>query len=81
LVDDIVSSGGTLMACTRTLLAAGATTVDAIVTHALFAPELTAAFQRAGIRTLRSTNSVPHPTNAIALDAVLADALRREIGA
>ena len=41
LVDDIVSSGGTLMTCAKALAAAGAKSVDAIVTHALFPPELT----------------------------------------
>ena len=79
LVDDIVSSGGTLMTCAQALVAAGASHIDAIITHALFPPELTRDFLRAGIRSIRSTNSVPHPTNAIALDAVLADALRREV--
>jgi ribose-phosphate pyrophosphokinase len=79
LVDDIVSSGGTLMTCAQALVAAGAGSVDAIITHALFPPELTSEFLRAGIRSIRSTNSVPHPTNAIALDAILADALQREI--
>jgi ribose-phosphate pyrophosphokinase len=81
LVDDIVSSGGTLIACAKALRAAGATTVDAIVTHALFAPELTRALFEAGIRSVRSSDSVPHPTNAITLDGVLADALRQEIAA
>ncbi|HSP49663.1 MAG TPA: ribose-phosphate pyrophosphokinase [Pseudolabrys sp.] len=79
LVDDIVSSGGTLMTCAKVLHAAGATTVDAVVTHALFAPELVRTLFEAGIRSVRSTNSVPHPTNAIALDSILADALHREI--
>ncbi len=79
LVDDIVSSGSTLITCAQALTAAGASSIDAIVTHALFSPELTREFLRAGIRSIRSTNSVPHPTNAIALDAILADALRREI--
>ncbi len=79
LVDDIVSSGSTLITCAQALAAAGASSIDAIVTHALFPPELTREFLRAGIRSVRSTNSVPHPTNAIALDATLADALRREI--
>lgn len=79
LVDDIVSSGGTLMTCAQALVAAGASSIDAIITHALFSPELTRDFLRAGIRSIRSTNSMPHPTNAIALDAILADALRREI--
>jgi len=79
LVDDIVSSGGTLMTCAQALAAAGAGSVDAIITHALFPPALKSEFLRAGIRSIRSTNSVPHPTNAIALDAILADALQREI--
>jgi ribose-phosphate pyrophosphokinase len=80
LVDDIVSSGSTLIACAKALSAAGATTVDAIIVHALFAPELMGEFLRAGIRSVRSADSVPHATNAIALDNILADALRKEIG-
>jgi ribose-phosphate pyrophosphokinase len=79
LVDDIVSSGGTLSTCARALGAAGADTIDAIVTHALFPPEMAAEFTRAGIRSIRSTTSVPHPTNAIPLDGVIAAALRREM--
>jgi len=80
LIDDIVSSGGTLIVCTKALAAASATTIDVIITHALFAPELTREFMQAGIRSIRSTNSVPHPTNAIALDEILVAALRKEIG-
>jgi ribose-phosphate pyrophosphokinase len=81
VVDDIVSSGGTLIACAQALRAAGATTIDAIVTHALFAPELIGILFEAGIRLVKSTDSVPHPSNAIALDQVLAEALRKELGA
>jgi ribose-phosphate pyrophosphokinase len=36
IVDDIVSSGGTIVACAKALTAAGATAIDAVVTHALF---------------------------------------------
>jgi ribose-phosphate pyrophosphokinase len=78
LVDDIVSSGGTLMTCARMLTAAGADRIDAVVTHALFPPALLNELASAGIRSVRSTDSVPHPTNAIRLDGVLADALRNE---
>jgi ribose-phosphate pyrophosphokinase len=79
LVDDIVSSGGTLIACAKALAAAGATAVDAIITHALFPPGRATEFADAGIRSIRSTTSVPHPTNAIPLDDIFAAALRREI--
>ena len=78
LVDDIVSSGGTVIACTKALLAAGAGSVDAVVTHALFPPAMVDTFSAAGLRSIRSTHSVPHPTNAIELDAIFAGALRNE---
>jgi ribose-phosphate pyrophosphokinase len=81
LVDDIVSSGGTLMVAAKMLKSAGATGIDAIVTHALFSPDMIAAFAQAGIRSVRSSDSVPHPTNAIALDEILAAALWREMNA
>lgn len=78
LVDDVVSSGGTLIACAKALIAAGATDIDAAITHALFPPQMTQAFLSSGLRSIRSTSSVPHPTNAISLDGILAEALRRE---
>jgi ribose-phosphate pyrophosphokinase len=79
LVDDIVSSGGTLIACAQQLIAAGATRVDATITHALFLPEMAQAFKTAGIASVRSTDSVAHPTNAIALDELFAAVLRNEL--
>jgi len=79
LIDDIVSSGGTLMACAKVLKTAGITAIDAVITHALFPAEMASEFASAGIRSIRSTSSVPHPTNAIPLDELLAAALRREL--
>lgn len=81
LVDDIVASGGTLVTCAKALIAAGATSIDCVITHALFPPGMMRDFERAGIRSLRSTTSVPHPTNAIDLDRLLAAALRKETAA
>ena len=79
LLDDLVSSGGTLKRCAQAVRDAGATAVDAVVTHALFDPALLADFRHAGIRTIWSTTSVPHPTNRFDLDAIQAEALRREL--
>jgi ribose-phosphate pyrophosphokinase len=80
LVDDIVSTGGTLIACTKALAGGGATAIDVVITHALFPTELTSEFVRAGVRSIRSTHSVPHPTNAIILDDIFVAALRNEMG-
>ena len=79
LVDDIVSSGGTLIGCAQALAAAGAKTIDAVITHALFPPEMIGDFARAGIRSVRSTYSVPHPTNAVILDDLFVAALENEM--
>jgi ribose-phosphate pyrophosphokinase len=79
IVDDIVSSGGTMIACARTLTSAGATMIDAVVTHALFPEELCRDVSQSGIRSIRSTHSVPHSTNAIVLDNLFIDALQDEM--
>ena len=78
IIDDVVSSGGTLIACATALSTAGAATIDAVITHALFPPELTIACADAGIHSIRSTHSVPHATNTFVLDGLFAAALRRE---
>ena len=79
IVDDIVSSGGTVIACAKALTLAGATTIDAVVTHALFPEQLCRDMIQSGIRSIRSTHSVPHSTNAIMLDNLFIDALQDEI--
>jgi ribose-phosphate pyrophosphokinase len=79
IVDDIVSSGGTMIACASTLAAAGATTIDAVVTHALFPEDAYQDMVRSGIRSIRSTHSVQHATNAIPLDELFVPALQGEL--
>jgi ribose-phosphate pyrophosphokinase len=79
IVDDIVSSGGTMIACAKALRSAGATMIDAVVTHALFPESLCRDMALAGICSIRSTHSVPHVTNAISLDDLFVDALQDEM--
>jgi ribose-phosphate pyrophosphokinase len=79
IVDDIVSSGCTMIACARALASAGATAIDAVVTHALFPERLYRDMMLSGIRSIRSTLSVPHPTNTIALDNLFVTALENEM--
>ena len=79
IVDDIVSSGGTMIACAKALKSAGATLIDAVVTHALFPEELCGEMTRSGIRSIRSTHSVLHSTNASTLDNLFIDALQDEM--
>ena len=79
LVDDIVSSGGTMVACAKALVAAGSLSIDAIITHALFLADVGDKIIGAGVRSIRSTHTVPHPTNAIVLDSIFVAALSNEL--
>ena len=76
LVDDMISTGRTLVEAARTLTKAGAARVDVAATHALFSEGAGRALQAAGVRSIWTTDSVRHPTNAIPLAGLLADALR-----
>ncbi len=79
LVDDIASSGATLAAAARALRARGASRVDAIVTHAIFAPGARALLRDAGVARVVSCDSIAHETNAIRVAPLLAEAVREEL--
>ncbi len=76
LVDDMISTGRTLINVTRQLKRQGAETIHCLVTHALFADEVTQALHDAGIEHIWSCDSITHPSNAIVLAPLLASALR-----
>ncbi len=80
LVDDVASSGTTLATVTRLLRERGAGPIDALVTHALFADGAEARVHGAGVRHLWSTDSIPHPSNVIPLDGLLAPAVAEWLG-
>jgi ribose-phosphate pyrophosphokinase len=76
LLDDVASTGRTLAAAARGALAAGASSVDVAVTHALFVGDAWAQVRAAGVRQIWSSDSVPHRSNAVGLAPLLAAALR-----
>lgn len=76
LVDDLVSSGGTLIACARLLLAAGASRVGAVATHCLASAADLEALAASGIEPVLATDTVPGPVARIAIAPALAAAIR-----
>jgi ribose-phosphate pyrophosphokinase len=77
LLDDVASSGQTLVEATRLLLAAGAASVDVAVTHALFAGDAMERVRAAGARHVWSSDCIPHPSNAVSIVPAVAKVLRR----
>lgn len=79
LVDDICSTGSTLKRAIELLRRAGAASVEIVVAHALFSAEAEAQLRQAGAASIASTDSCPHPTNAIPLAGLIAAALKPEL--
>lgn len=76
LVDDIISSGRTMLEAIRLLSSCGWPAPVCIAVHGLFADQADALLAQAGARVITS-NSVPHATNGIDLTALLADAINQ----
>jgi ribose-phosphate pyrophosphokinase len=79
LLDDVASSGHTLATAAALALAAGATSVDVAVTHALLAGDALQRIHQAGVGEFWSTDSVGHPSNVVALASLLAQALKLDV--
>jgi ribose-phosphate pyrophosphokinase len=77
LLDDVASTGRTLVSAAQAALAAGASSVDVAVTHALFVGDALAAVQASGVRHVWSSDAVPHESNAVSIVPLLAAALRQ----
>ncbi|TNF57870.1 MAG: ribose-phosphate diphosphokinase [Burkholderiales bacterium] len=76
LIDDVASSGQTLVRAAELLRAAGARSVDVAVTHALLDEAALARIHQAGVGAFWSTDAVIHPTNAVSIAAAVAGALQ-----
>ena len=75
LLDDIASSGRTLIEAARGIAAQGLPPPVCVVVHALFADDAYAELSALASRIV-STDAAPHASNAIALAGLLADAVR-----
>jgi ribose-phosphate pyrophosphokinase len=78
VLDDVCSSGATVMGVVKQLRRAGAARVELAVAHALFSPRTAWRLRWAGVSRIISTDSVAHPTNAVSLAPLLARALSDE---
>src|SRR5262245_18956942 len=80
LVDDIISSGRTMLEAVRLLAAQGWAAPVCIAVHGLFANQADVLLAQTGARVVTS-NSVPHLTNSITnsidLTMLLADAIKQ----
>lgn len=79
LVDDMISTGGTLVKITGMLHELNSEVEAAIVTHCLCSEEDEQKLFDAGIKKIISTDSIPHHSNRIALKELLGNAVKEII--
>lgn len=76
IVDDVISTGMTVINAARAAFAKGAAGLEVYAVHALFDQKTAQDFKAAGIKTVASCDGVPHPSNKIPLAPALAKALK-----
>jgi len=77
LVDDIISTGKTLMEVILRLKAEGASRIDALVTHALLVEDALPKLKRAGLSELIATDTVANPAAKVSVSPLIAEALTK----
>ncbi|HSV35123.1 MAG TPA: ribose-phosphate pyrophosphokinase [Ramlibacter sp.] len=80
LLDDIVSTGRTLLAATQALKEAGLAAPLCICVHALFDADALWRLLGAGVSGVISCDAIAHASNAISLVPALAEAVREMAG-
>ena len=75
LIDDVASTGRTLLETTRALEEYEPASISVLVTHALFVDHSDELLRQAGVSNLWSCDSIPHPSNRIELARMLAESL------
>ena len=86
VVDDMISTGGTLVKASEALIKRGATEVYCLATHGIFAGDAVKQFEASEIRKVIVTNTIPasaHPDgmggriDQLSIAQILADAIKR----
>ena len=76
LVDDIISTGRTMVAAIRHLRALGLPAPVCVGVHAIFADDAYGALRTAGAHDIVTTNTISHPSNRIDLHEPMVDSIR-----
>lgn len=76
IVDDIISTGGTVKAAAETVLDQGASHVAALCVHGLFVGDAAQKLEKAGVKAIVGTNSVPGKYSQVDVSDALASHLK-----
>lgn len=75
LVDDIISTARTMIAALQQIVSREMPKPVCVGVHAVFSGDAFSALQAAGAAIIVTTNTIPHPSNAIEIAPAVADAI------
>jgi ribose-phosphate pyrophosphokinase len=73
IIDDVISSGQTILQCIETLKKAGIHSIQCVAVHGIFADGVDADLMSAGLESLVTSNTIGHRSNAIDIAPLLID--------
>ena len=79
LVDDVISTGATMAAAVRQLVARGLAAPACLATHAVFAGDAERALREAGSSAIVTSDTIPHATNGVGVAPLLAEAVAKHV--
>ncbi len=80
IVDDIISTGGTMVEAIRSLYKLGAKSVIVTATHMLLVGKALSKILRLSPKDIVGTDTVLSPVSKVSVAPVIADALRKDLG-
>jgi len=77
VVDDIISTGGTIVEALKVLFAQGARTVNVACTHPILAGDALRKIREAGAKNVIGTDTVPSPVSYVSVAPLIAEQVRK----
>ncbi len=81
IIDDVISSGHTVLKCVLALQAAGFSNIGCIVVHGIFADDCDNRLLKSGVQPLITCNTIVHESNRIDVSELLIPPILNEINA
>jgi ribose-phosphate pyrophosphokinase len=77
IVDDIISTGGTIVEASRILLSQGANKIAVACTHPILANGALEKIQKAGVTSVVGTDTIPSPISRVSVAPLIASEIRK----
>lgn len=77
IVDDIISTGGTIVEALKILFSQGAKRIDVACTHPILASGALSKIYEAGAQTVIGTDTVPSPISCVSVAPLIAEQVRK----